>query len=83
MPTLSDRSLRVAILGVVPDDDPHIIADMQMEIERLTTRCGRLRSALEKIGWLDEFLDADGAMAMMNMARDAVNADEQSSRQEG
>ena len=35
MPTLGERSLRVALTGVVPDDDPTIIADMQAEIERL------------------------------------------------
>jgi hypothetical protein len=32
---MSDRSLRVAMSGVVHDDDPTIIADMQAEIERL------------------------------------------------
>ena len=36
----------------------------------------RLRLELEKIGWMDEFLDADGARAMMNIAREAVQADE-------
>lgn len=39
-------------------------------------RAERLRLELEKIGWMDEFLDAAGARAMMNIARDAVNADE-------
>lgn len=48
MPTLSDRSFRVAITGRVPDDDPHIIADMQMEIERLTDENAALRHDLEK-----------------------------------
>ena len=38
-------------------------------------RAERLRLALEEIGWMDEFLDADGAKAMMKIARSAVNAD--------
>lgn len=41
-------------------------------------RAERLRLELEKIGWMDEFLDADGVRAMMQIARDAVNADEDS-----
>jgi hypothetical protein len=41
-------------------------------------RAERLRLELEKIGWMDEFLDADGAKAMMNIAREAVEADEAS-----
>jgi hypothetical protein len=32
---MSDRSLRVAMSGIVHDDDPEIIADMQRQIERL------------------------------------------------
>ena len=42
----------------------------------LVARAERLRLELEKIGWMDEFLNADGAKAMMQIARDAVNADE-------
>lgn len=34
-PTLSDRAFRVAIHGVVPEDDQSIIADMMAEIDRL------------------------------------------------
>ena len=41
-------------------------------------RAERLRLELEKIGWMDEFLDAAGAKAMMNIARAAVQADEDS-----
>jgi hypothetical protein len=36
-----------------------------------------LRFELEKIGWMDEFLDAAGAKAMMEIARDAVSDDEE------
>lgn len=38
-------------------------------------RAERLRLALESIAWMDEFLDADGARAMMNIAREAINND--------
>ena len=34
-PILSERAMRVALTGVVPDDGHTIIADMQAEIERL------------------------------------------------
>lgn len=36
MTALSDRALRVALLGYVPEDDQHVIADMQWRIEELT-----------------------------------------------
>ncbi len=39
-------------------------------------RAETLRLELEKIAWMDEFLDAAGAREMMNIARDAVRADE-------
>lgn len=39
-------------------------------------RADRLRLELEKIAWMDEFLDADGARAMMNIAREAIRNDE-------
>jgi hypothetical protein len=39
-------------------------------------RADKLRFALEQIGWMDEFLDADGAKAMLQIARNAVNEDE-------
>lgn len=35
MSTLSERLMKVALLGVVPDDDQHVIADANAEIERL------------------------------------------------
>jgi hypothetical protein len=38
-------------------------------------RSERLRLALEQIAWMDEFLDKDGARAMMNIAREAINND--------
>lgn len=38
MRSLVERSLRVVMTGVVPADDPHIIADMQAEIERARLR---------------------------------------------
>jgi hypothetical protein len=47
MPTLADRAMRVALTGIVPDDDPSIIADMQAEIERLTERCAAYKGQVE------------------------------------
>lgn len=41
-------------------------------------RAERLRLELEKIAWMDEFLDADSAKAMMGIAREAVRTDEES-----
>lgn len=35
MSDISDRSLRVAMSGIVHDDDPTIIADMMVRIETL------------------------------------------------
>lgn len=42
----------------------------------LDARAERLRLELEKIAWMDEFLDADSAKAMMKIARKAVEVDE-------
>lgn len=53
--------------------------DQQPDIRALTQRVERLRLALEGIAWMDEFLeflDADGAKAMMNLAREAIRNDE-------
>lgn len=67
---------------------PHMCRDDHVEIGhfdseyeqcpvcRATARAEQLRLELEKIAWLDEFLDAAGARAMMNIAREAVQADE-------
>ncbi len=52
---------------------PRILA---LIVNKIVPRAERLRLALEQIGWMDEFLDADGARAMMQIARAAVNADE-------
>ena len=49
MPTLAERSLRVALTGVVPDDDPSIIADMQAEIERLQSALDREEKYLHSL----------------------------------
>lgn len=35
MPSLAERSLRVAMTGAVPADDPTVIADMQNKINAL------------------------------------------------
>ncbi len=40
---ISDRLFRVAALGVVPADDPHVIADANALIEELTAEVDRLR----------------------------------------
>ena len=44
--SMSDRSLRVAMTGVVHDDDPTIIADMQLEIDRLRAELAEARKRL-------------------------------------
>lgn len=46
MQSLADRLLRVALLGVVPADDPHVIADAQAEIERLGAALEEIASGL-------------------------------------
>lgn len=40
--TLADRSLRAAIAGSIPDDDPNLIDDMQAELERLRAALMRI-----------------------------------------
>lgn len=47
MTTLAERSLRVAMLGYVPTDDPTIIADMQQTIERLTGALEQIRTVCD------------------------------------
>lgn len=54
------------------------VASLEGALAAQKARAERLRLKLEKIGWMDEFLNADGAKAMMNIARDAVQADEDS-----
>lgn len=44
MSSISDRSLRVAMTGVVSDDDPHIIADMMCRIEELEQALKEIRA---------------------------------------
>ena len=55
MKSLAERLLRVAMTGVVPTDDPHVIADAQAEIERLAReRDGlafQLRRGRDHSGW--------------------------------
>jgi len=36
MTSLANRALRVAASGIVPADDPHVIADMQARIDMLS-----------------------------------------------
>jgi hypothetical protein len=60
---IGDRSLRVAVLGVVPDDDPTIIADMMMRIETLEAIVEAVIGAIPedrnlwRINWLKSLLD--------------------------
>jgi hypothetical protein len=81
-PDLSHRLLRVAMLGVVPSDDPHVIADAQAELERLRKRGDILHEALVDIisyrcnGWNHACEIARKAMD------DAMHAYEQSARKE-
>lgn len=62
MDTIADRSLRVAVLGVVPDDDPHIIADMMCRIEKLEAALRRLRDC-DWVITLPDRMDAVRAIA--------------------
>lgn len=55
------------------NDSEHEMCPLCREV----ARSERLRLELEKIGFMDEFLDADGARAMMSLARKAVEVDEQ------
>lgn len=59
--------------GPPVSDDPHSLVTKAIAIEH--QRAERLRLALEQIAWMDEFLDADGAKAMMSIAREAINND--------
>ena len=43
----------------------HLITDLKEDIERL-------RKALSQIAWMDEFLSADAAREMMNIARETL-----------
>ena len=49
MTDLSARALRVAMSGIVPADDPHIIADLQAKIETDAKVIAALRGALQDI----------------------------------
>ena len=44
---LSDRLLAVAIRGHVPPDDPHVIADVQAELDRLRAENEKLRAMIK------------------------------------
>lgn len=46
MTALSDRSLRLALLGHVPDDDQRIVADMQDAIDHLVEAITHARKNL-------------------------------------
>ena len=50
MKSLAERLLRVAMTGVVPTDDPHVIADAQAEIERLARERDGLAFQLQELG---------------------------------
>ena len=41
--------------------------------EKVKAEIERLRKALSQIAWMDEFLSADAAREMMNIARDALS----------
>ncbi len=45
------------------------------DIVRLHDRIARLRQAFDGIGYMDAFLDADCARHMMQIAREAIEAD--------
>jgi hypothetical protein len=47
--SMADRSLRVAMSGVVHNDDPTIIADMQNEIDRLRAELAETRKRLDEM----------------------------------
>jgi hypothetical protein len=43
-----------------------------MNPKEAAEKIARLRKALSQIAWMDEFLSADAARDMMNIARDAL-----------
>ncbi len=75
---LSARSLRVALSGCVPDDDPHIIADMMGEIERLTRERDEIDAELShyiglacansRVFWCDRAADAEAQVKTLRAA---------------
>ena len=65
--------LRESAARFHPKDFLHEAAD---EIERL-------RLVLEKIAWMDEFLDEAGTRAMIGIARAALSSHEVSTNKEG
>ena len=45
--TLSERAFQVAVTGEIQEDDPHIIADLMAEIDRLQAENLALRRELD------------------------------------
>ncbi len=72
LPPAADRASKGAdaLTGEAP------VASAPTNAQSPLRRAETLRLELEKIAWMDEFLDAAGAREMMNIARDAVRADE-------
>ena len=66
---LSDRLMRVALAGVVPADDPHVLADVMLEIERLRQA---LQDIAEPMAGLQRAAEAEGATLNRN-APDIAN----------
>ncbi|SRR6266567_4155099 len=67
---LARRLLRVAIDGHVPADDPHVIADSQGEIERLTAALSRAQERIDELQsgaeryWEGRWRDADAQLSL-------------------
>ncbi len=80
MSDLSDRSLRVAIMGIVPDDDPTIIADMQDRIDALEAALQRI---VESSPPDTAYSWCQMRLALCNeIARDALSAEHQPQQQQ-
>jgi hypothetical protein len=68
MQTLAERSLRVAMTGIIPVDDPTIIADMQSELdelERLLRNWAAISKGLNLTKFNAEIRDYDDELASL------------------
>ena len=58
----------VVLANIMPGEDGVLAT-----IVKAVNNHGRLIEALNKIAWMDEFLNADAAREMMNIAREALS----------
>jgi len=65
-----------------PQDYDDEIDRLKQKITDLETEVGRLRLGLEKIAWMDEFLDEAGTRAMIGIARAALSSKKDSENEQ-